>query len=48
VYKAHLVADIEEGLFPFDKLLSFYDFNELDKGLDHLETGTVIKPVFLV
>lgn len=35
------------GKFPFDKLLTFYEFTELDRAVDDLRQGKVIKPVLI-
>ena len=35
------------GKFPFDKLLTFYKFDELEKALADLKQGKVIKPVMV-
>lgn len=35
----------ERGEFPFDELVSFYDFAETNQAIDDVELGNVIKPV---
>ena len=35
------------GMFPFDKLITFYPFEHLQQAMDDSETGRVIKPVVL-
>ena len=35
------------GQFDFDKLLTFYTFHELDKGIADLQAGKVLKPIFV-
>ncbi|KAF2236755.1 GroES-like protein [Viridothelium virens] len=37
-----------KGHFPFDKLLSFYRFNELEKAILDLKAGKIFKPVFVI
>lgn len=36
-----------QGLFPFDKLLSFYDFARINEAIEDMEAGTVVKPVLV-
>ncbi|KAI9688679.1 MAG: hypothetical protein M1822_001036 [Bathelium mastoideum] len=36
-----------QGQFPFDKLLTFYKFDELEKAVLDLKQGKIFKPVFL-
>lgn len=38
----------KRGMFPFDKLLTTFKFEELHKALDEVHAGTVIKPVLVV
>ncbi|KAK3313095.1 chaperonin 10-like protein [Apodospora peruviana] len=43
-----LMIDLwRQGKFPFDKLLSFYEFDALDKAMEDLKQGKVIKPVLV-
>lgn len=37
-----------EGKFPFDEMLSFYPFEDLDKALSEMKAGKIIKPVLMV
>ncbi len=34
-----------QGRFPFDKLITFYPFEEIDRAVEDMEKGRVIKPV---
>jgi aryl-alcohol dehydrogenase len=34
-----------QGRFPFDKLITFYPFDEINKAVEDMEKGRVIKPV---
>jgi aryl-alcohol dehydrogenase len=34
-----------QGRFPFDKLITFYPFDEINKAVEDMEHGRVIKPV---
>lgn len=38
----------KEGRFPLDKLVTYYDFNELEKAIDDMSTGKCVKPVLRV
>jgi aryl-alcohol dehydrogenase len=35
------------GKFPFDKLLTFYEFEELHRAIQEVKEGKVIKPVLV-
>jgi aryl-alcohol dehydrogenase len=35
----------KQGRFPFDKLITFYPFDEINKAVEDMERGRVIKPV---
>lgn len=41
----HLVELYKKGLFPFDKLITFYEFDEINAAIHASETGSAIKPV---
>ena len=34
-----------EGLFPFDRLVTFYPFGEIARAFREMEEGTVVKPI---
>jgi aryl-alcohol dehydrogenase len=38
----------QQGEFPFDELISFYDFEEINQAVADVEAGEVIKPVLLM
>lgn len=38
----------KEGRFPLDKLVSYYDFNDLEKAIDDMANGKCVKPVLRV
>lgn len=38
----------KEGKFPFDKLLTEFGFEEMDRALDEMKKGRVIKPLLVV
>ena len=40
-----LIDYYKEGLFPFDKLIKYYDFEDINKAMDDFHHGLVIKPV---
>ena len=33
------------GRFPFDRMISFYPFDQISKAVEDMEKGKVIKPV---
>jgi hypothetical protein len=39
-----LIDLYRKGLFPFDRLVAFYDFREINTAIDHFHRGAVIKP----
>ena len=36
---------MKQGRFPFDKLVTYYDFEDINKAVDDTEQGRVIKAV---
>ncbi|MFD1126053.1 NAD(P)-dependent alcohol dehydrogenase [Lentilactobacillus raoultii] len=40
-----LIRYYQKGLFPFDKLIKFYDLNDINQAFDDSKNGNVIKPV---
>jgi len=34
-----------QGRFPFDRLITFYPFDEINQAVEDMEKGRVIKPV---
>ena len=45
LFLPRLIDNWEQGRFPFDRLLQFYDFSEIGQAFDDLANGRVIKPV---
>ncbi|SEW16552.1 NAD(P)-dependent alcohol dehydrogenase [Natrinema salifodinae] len=43
-----LVDLYQQGKFPFDELVTYYDFEEIDQAVEDSETGETIKPVLRV
>ena len=43
----HLVELYRQGRFPFDKLVKFYPFEELNQAMADSESGVTIKPIVL-
>lgn len=35
----------KQGRFPFDRMITFYDFDDINKAVEDMEGGRVIKPV---
>jgi aryl-alcohol dehydrogenase len=42
-----LIDLYKKGLFPFDRLITFYDFKDINKAFEAAENGDAIKPVLL-
>lgn len=40
-----LVDLYQQGRFPFDEFVTFYDFDEINQAVEDMESGDVIKPV---
>jgi aryl-alcohol dehydrogenase len=40
-----LIELYRQGRFPFDRLITFYPFDEIGKAVGDMEKGRVIKPV---
>lgn len=40
-----LIDLYKEGKFPFDKLISYYDFDQINEAIHDTETGKAIKPI---
>ncbi len=45
VFIPTLIDLYEKGLFPFDKLVKFYDFDDINQAIHDSEAGTTIKPI---
>ncbi len=45
VFIPHLVDLYKKGLFPFDKLITFFEFDEINEAIHASETGSAIKPI---
>ncbi len=45
VFIPTLVDLYQKGLFPFDKLVTFYDFDDINEAIHDSETGKTIKPI---
>jgi aryl-alcohol dehydrogenase len=40
-----LIELYRQGRFPFDRMISFYPFDQISKAVEDMEKGKVIKPV---
>lgn len=45
VFIPELVELYQKGLFPFDRLVTFYDFDDINEAIHDSETGKTIKPI---
>lgn len=41
----HLVKALPKGSFPFDRLVKYYELNQIEQALEDSKSGTVIKPI---
>jgi aryl-alcohol dehydrogenase len=40
-----LIELYSQGRFPFDRLITFYPFDDINKAVEDMEKGRVMKPV---
>ncbi len=45
VFIPRLIELYKQGRFPFDKLITYYDFEDINQAVDDTEQGKVIKAV---
>jgi aryl-alcohol dehydrogenase len=45
VFIPQLIAYYKAGQFPFDKLIKFYDFQQINQAFEDSASGAIIKPV---
>jgi aryl-alcohol dehydrogenase len=45
LFLPRLVELWEQGRFPVDRLMTFYDFDRINEAATDAEAGTVVKPV---
>jgi aryl-alcohol dehydrogenase len=43
-----LIKLYQEGKFPFDRMITFYPFDDIEKAVEDMEKGAVIKPVLRI
>jgi aryl-alcohol dehydrogenase len=43
-----LIKLYQDGRFPFDRLVKFYDFTKINRAIADSKRGTTIKPVLLI
>lgn len=48
IFIPKLVEFYKQGLFPFDKLVKFYDFENVEKAFEDSANGSVIKPILVM
>ena len=41
----NLIDLYSQGRLPFDRMVTFYPFDEINKAAEEMEKGTVIKPI---
>jgi aryl-alcohol dehydrogenase len=40
-----LIGLYRQGKFPFDRMITYYSFDEINKAVEDMEKGLVVKPV---
>lgn len=48
IFIPQLVAYYKDGRFPFDKLVKFYEFNEIEKAFEDSKSGVTVKPILKI
>lgn len=48
IYIPELINFYKKGKFPFDKLVKFYKFEEINEAFEDSENGTTIKPIIVL
>ncbi len=48
IFIPRLIDLYRQGRFPFDELVEFYDFDEINRAAEDLETGRTVKPVLRI
>lgn len=43
-----IIQYYKEGKFPFDKLVKFYDFNDINQAFEDSKSGITIKPIVVI
>lgn len=45
IYIPRLIELYKQGKFPFDKLITYYSFEDINKAVEDAHKGTTIKPI---
>lgn len=45
VFIPQMVEYYKQGRFPFDKLVKFYDFEQIDEAFEDSKNGVTVKPI---
>lgn len=45
IFIPELIALHEDGRFPFERLIRFYDFDDINQAVDDMQAGETIKPI---
>lgn len=43
-----LIEYYKQGMFPFDKLVKYYDFKDIEKAFEDMRSGATIKPILKI
>lgn len=47
-FLAELIAYHQQGQFPFDRLIGYFDFEQINEAIEASENGSVVKPVLRI
>jgi aryl-alcohol dehydrogenase len=47
-FLSELIGYHREGRFPFEKMIGYFDFDEINEAIEASESGRVVKPVLRI
>ena len=47
-FLTELIAYHQQGQFPFDRLIGYFDFEQINEAIEASENGSVVKPVLRI
>ena len=48
LFLPELIEFYKAGKFPFDRLVKFYDFKDIEQGFEDTRTGVTVKPILRI
>lgn len=45
IFIPRMISLYKQGVFPFNKLVTFYEFDQINEAIDAMKSGAVIKPI---